>query len=190
MYAHGDNDNIRQRAADLIATSQAQAASLAEAAKPGPVPPATGESPIDGAAAVIAGAVASKVAASAAEISPRGPKGLAATESAVQQTGAADAEEAAKIRAVPEPLQAQRAVSAARGGGGIPSSGRPGSPAGADDIQAAGFSPAPPPEGPWGLDDDQWELNEWGAPQPIWPVGEDPGGAGPGPSVGGGVAPI
>ncbi|MDA2893411.1 hypothetical protein PDG61_21025 [Mycolicibacterium sp. BiH015] len=189
MYAQGDNDNIRQRAADLTSTAQAQAASLAEVAKPGPIPPAAGGSPIDGAAAVIAGAVASKVAASMAEISPRGPKGLATTESAVQQMGATDADEAAKIKAVPEPLQAQQAALAAGGGGGVPRADRPLGPADASGIQAASFSPAPPPEGPWGLDDDEWELNEWGSPQPIWPV-QDPGGAGPGPSVGGGLAPI
>ncbi|MDG4667969.1 hypothetical protein [Mycobacterium sp. 236(2023)] len=189
MYAQGDNDNIRQRAADLTAAAQAQAASITEAAKPGPIPPAAGGSPIDGAAAVIAGTVASKVAASVAEIAPRAPRGLAATESAVQQMAVTDAEEAAKIKAVPESLQAQQAASAAGRGGGVPNADRPISPAGAGEVQAANFSPAPPPEGPWGLDDDEWELNEWGSPQPIWPV-QDPGGAGPGPSVGGGLAPI
>ena len=36
-------------------------------------------------------------------------------------------------------------------------------------VQPAGYSPALPENGPWGLDDDEWELDPWGTPQPIWP---------------------
>ena len=36
-------------------------------------------------------------------------------------------------------------------------------------VQPAGYSPALPENGPWGLGDDEWELDEWGTPQPIWP---------------------
>ena len=58
-------------------------------------------------------------------------------------------------------------------------------------VQPAGYSPALPENGPWGLDDDEWELDAWGTPQPIWPNGGGSGGgAGPGPGVTGGVAPI
>ena len=59
-------------------------------------------------------------------------------------------------------------------------------------VQPAGYSPALPENGPWGLGDDEWELDEWGTPQPIWPNlgGGSGGGAGPGPGVTGGVAPI
>jgi hypothetical protein len=42
--------------------------------------------------------------------------------------------------------------------------------------------------GPWGLGDDEWELNEWGQPQPIWPDGG--GGGGAGSDASGGTAPI
>ena len=59
-------------------------------------------------------------------------------------------------------------------------------------VQPAGYSQALPENGPWGLGDDEWELDEWGTPQPIWPDlgGGSGGGAGPGPGVSGGVAPI
>lgn len=57
-------------------------------------------------------------------------------------------------------------------------------------VQPASFGSSPVREnGPWGLDDDEWELNEWGSPQPVWPT-YDGGGAGPGPGVSGGLAPI
>ena len=59
-------------------------------------------------------------------------------------------------------------------------------------VQPAGYGPALSENGPWGLGDDEWELDEWGTPQPIWPDlgGGSRGGAGPGPGVSGGVAPI
>jgi hypothetical protein len=57
-------------------------------------------------------------------------------------------------------------------------------------VQPAGYGPALPENGPWGLGDDEWELDPWGTPQPIWPNGGSGGGAGPGPGVTGGVAPI
>lgn len=53
-------------------------------------------------------------------------------------------------------------------------------------VLAAGFRPAPE-NGPWGLDDGEWELDEFGTPQPVWPTG-DGGSAGTGAS--GGIAPI
>ncbi|MDY6869266.1 MAG: hypothetical protein SV966_01370 [Actinomycetota bacterium] len=58
-------------------------------------------------------------------------------------------------------------------------------------VQPAGFTP-PAPEGPWGLDDydGEWELNEWGAPQPVWPDFGGGGGGAAGGNSGGGLAPI
>ena len=60
----------------------------------------------------------------------------------------------------------------------------------ADGVQPASYSTSMPENGPWGLDDGEWELDEWGSPQPVWPQGGASGGAGPGAGVSGGVAPI
>jgi hypothetical protein len=59
-------------------------------------------------------------------------------------------------------------------------------------VQPASFDTSSIPEnGPWGLEDGEWELDEWGTPQPVWPdFGGSGGGAGPGSGVSGGVAPI
>lgn len=54
-------------------------------------------------------------------------------------------------------------------------------------VQAAGFRPAPQ-NGPWGLEDGEWELDEFGSPQPVWPTGG--GGGGASGSGTGGTAPI
>ncbi len=57
-------------------------------------------------------------------------------------------------------------------------------------VQPASFGSSPVPEGPWGLDEDvDWEPDEWGVPQPVYPDFGS-GGAGPGSGVSGGVAPI
>ncbi len=66
----------------------------------------------------------------------------------------------------------------------------PGAGPAAGSVQPASYSPALPESGPWGLDDGEWELDEWGTPQPIWPQGGAGGGAGPGAGVSGGSAPI
>lgn len=58
-------------------------------------------------------------------------------------------------------------------------------------VQLASYSSGGLPEGPWGVGGDHdWELDEWGTPQPVWPDPSDGGGAGPGPNVSGGIAPI
>lgn len=58
---------------------------------------------------------------------------------------------------------------------------------GAPTAVAAGFRPAPE-NGPWGLEDGEWELDEFGSPQPVWPTGSGSGGAGSG--AVGGTAPV
>jgi hypothetical protein len=60
------NDRVSLQEAAITDTAQSVAASLAQAAEPGPVPVATGASPIDAAATAVAGAVVSNVAASSA----------------------------------------------------------------------------------------------------------------------------
>lgn len=65
-------------------------------------------------------------------------------------------------------------------------------PVGAPDtgiVRSVGYNPGGLPEGPWGLGDDEWELDEFGSPQPIWPHGGG-GGSASGGNAGLGTAPI
>lgn len=83
-----------------------------------------------------------------------------------------------------EDSQAAATISAAVPGPGAqtPDTGR---------VQLASYTSGGLPEGPWGVGGDHdWELDEWGTPQPVWPDPSDGGGAGPGPNVSGGIAPI
>lgn len=42
-------------------------------------------------------------------------------------------------------------------------------------VRPASYSPAAPKQGPWDLEDGEWELDEYGSPQPIWPKFESGG---------------
>ncbi len=98
------NDRIRLQEAAITDTAQSIASSLAQAAQPGPVPTATGTSPIDGAAASVAGAVVAHVAASAADLAPRSAEGLAKSQAALAELNAQDNANAAAITTVPDEL--------------------------------------------------------------------------------------
>jgi hypothetical protein len=80
--------------------AQSIAAPLTRSAQHGPIPVATGASPIDGVAASVAGGVAAKVAASAADIAPRSADGLAKTQAAMTEAQAQDEKNAAGIKEV------------------------------------------------------------------------------------------
>ena len=95
------NDRIRLQEAAITETAQSIASSLAQAAQPGPVPTATGASPIDGAVASVAGAVVAHVAASAADLAPRSAEGLAKSQAALAEMNAQDDANAAAITTVP-----------------------------------------------------------------------------------------
>ena len=69
------------------------------------MPTATGASPVDAAAAGVAGAVVTNVAASSAELAPRSAEGLAKSQAALAQMKAKDAENASRIKTVPEGMQ-------------------------------------------------------------------------------------
>jgi hypothetical protein len=99
------NDHISLQEAAITDTAQSVAASLAQAAQPGPVPAATGASPIDGAAATVAGAVVANVAASAADLAPRSAEGLAKSQAALTELKAQDDNNASQIQAVPTDMQ-------------------------------------------------------------------------------------
>jgi hypothetical protein len=98
-------DNIKVHEEAITETAQTVATSIAQAAKPGPVPTASGASPIDGAAASVAGAVAASIAASSAQLAPRSAEGLAKSEAALAQLKTQDSASAADIKAVPAEMQ-------------------------------------------------------------------------------------
>ena len=116
------SNRISLDAESITQTARSVASSLAQAAKPGPVPTAMGTSPIDGAAASVANAVAMHVAASAADIAPRSAEGLAKSQAALAQLQAQDTTNASEIKAVPADLQAD---SEARRAGVRPVAGDP-----------------------------------------------------------------
>lgn len=93
------------QAAAVTEAAQTVAASIAPAAWPGPVPAASGGSPIDAAAAGVAGAVINTVAAASADLAPRSGELRAKSQAAVAAMKAKDAENAARIRAVPTGLR-------------------------------------------------------------------------------------
>ncbi|HXL61388.1 MAG TPA: hypothetical protein VN959_12085 [Mycobacterium sp.] len=141
------NDRISLQEAAITDTAQSVAASLAQAAKPGPVPMATGASPIDGAAATVAGAVAAHVATSAADLAPRSAEGLAKSQAALAELKAQDDTNASQIQAVPADMQAR---SAAHGNAGV----------------------QPVAGDPW----EDWENSRDGSePLPVGPPGAGPG---------------
>ena len=109
-------DRIRLDEAAITETSQSVATSLAQAAQPGPVPTATGASPIDAAAAGVAGAVATNVTASSAELAPRSAEGLVKSQAALAQMKATDNTNAADLKTVPETM---RGTEASRGAAGV-----------------------------------------------------------------------
>jgi hypothetical protein len=104
------NDRIRLQEAAITDTAQSVAASLSQAAQPGPLPVATGASPIDGAAATVANAVVTHVAASAADLAPRSAEGLAKSQAALAEMQAQDNANASAITTVPAELVSYSAV--------------------------------------------------------------------------------
>ena len=103
-------DNIKIQEESVTEAAQTVASSIAQAAQPGPVPTATGASPIDGAAAGVASTVAGHVASSSAQLAPRGAEGLAKSEAALAQMETQDDTSAADIQAVPTGMLANPRV--------------------------------------------------------------------------------
>ena len=186
------SERIRLNEAAITATAQSVASSLTQAAQPGPVPTATGASPIDAAAASVAGAVAANVAASSAQLAPKGAEVLAKSQAALAQMKATDGSNAADLKTVPETMHG---TEASRGAGGVQA------------VSAGQWEPwdddddnvEPLPLGPQGAAPGPSVIPGNGVPASLvsyasgdddWFYGEDnidravdPGGAGPGPSV-------
>jgi hypothetical protein len=86
-------------------TAQTIAATISQAARPGPVPQAIPGTPADSAAAAVAGAVTKNVAAASAELAPKSAEGLTLTEAAVTGAQAKDDQNAGRIKAVPADMR-------------------------------------------------------------------------------------
>lgn len=185
------SDRIRLDEAAITDTAQTVATSIAQAAQPGPVPTATGASPIDAAAAGVAGQVATNIAASSAELAPRSAEGLAKSQAALAEMKATDNSGAADLKTVPESM---RGTEASRGGGGVQAvAGDPW-----EDWENFRDGSEPLPAGPPGAGPGPSVIPGTGVPAQLvsnsvgddWFYGDDaidravePGGAGPGPSV-------
>jgi len=187
------SERIRLNEAAITATAQSVATSLAQAAQPGPVPSATGVSPIDAAAASVAAAVATNVAASSAELAPKSAEGLAKSQAALAQMKATDRSSSADLKTVPETM---RGTEATRGAAGVQAlAGDPW-----EDWDDFRDGSEPLPLGPQGAAPGPSVIPGDGVPASLvsyssgdddWFYGEDnidrevidPGGAGPGPSV-------
>jgi hypothetical protein len=185
-------DSIRLNEAAITETAQSVVTSLALAAQPGPVPTASGASPIDAAAASVAGAVATNVAASSAQLAPRSAEGLAKSQAALAQMKATDSANAADLKTVPEEMHGTEAN---RGAAGVQAvSGDPW-----EDCEDFRDGSEPLPLGPQGAAPGPKVIPGTGIPPELvshtsgddeWFYGDDnidrtvePGGAGPGPSV-------
>jgi hypothetical protein len=98
----GGGESVKVNPGEVEQTAQAVAGALAQAAQPGPVPTATGTSPIDGAALAASGTVISFVAGASADLAPRGAEVLGAADSALAGLGAADSDNATELQGVGE----------------------------------------------------------------------------------------
>lgn len=93
-------ESVKVNPGEVEQTAQGVAGTLAQAAQPGPVPTATGTSPIDGAALAASGTVISFVAGASADLAPRGAEVLGAADSALAGLQAADSNNTTELEGV------------------------------------------------------------------------------------------
>ena len=98
----GGDESVKVNPGEIEQTAQGVAGALAQAAQPGPVPTATGTSPIDVAALAASGTVISFVAGASADLAPRGGEVLGAADSALAGLQAADSNNATELQGVGE----------------------------------------------------------------------------------------
>ncbi len=104
----GGDEPVKIEPGEVQQTAHGVAAALDQAAEPGPVPAATGTSPIDLAAGAAATTVIGYVAAGSADLAPRGGEVLGAADSAVAGLQSADGGNAADLSVVGEQAAAQQ----------------------------------------------------------------------------------
>jgi hypothetical protein len=102
---------IQVQPSDVQSEAQTAAGAVAQAAQPGPVPVPGAGSPIDEAAAGVAGAVAKNVAESSAKLAPESAAILAHAEEALAKMQGQEARNAENVSAVPAGLTQQEALS-------------------------------------------------------------------------------
>jgi hypothetical protein len=103
----GGDEPVKIEPGEVQQTAQGVATELGQAAEPGPVPAATGISPIDLAAGAAATAVIGYVAAGSADLAPRGGEVQSAADTAVAGLQSADSGNAADLSAVGQQAAAQ-----------------------------------------------------------------------------------
>jgi hypothetical protein len=103
----GGDEPIKIEPGEVQQTAQGVATALGQAAEPGPVPAATGASPIDLAAGAAATTVIGYVAAGSADLAPRGGEVLGAADTALAGLQSADSGNAADLSAVGQQAGAQ-----------------------------------------------------------------------------------
>ena len=103
----GGDEPVKIEPGEVQQTAQGVATALGQAAEPGPVPAATGTSPIDLAAGAAATTLIGYVAAGSADLAPRGGEVLGAADTAVAGLQSADSGNAADLSAVGERAAAQ-----------------------------------------------------------------------------------
>lgn len=103
----GGDEPVKIEPGEVQQTAQGVATALGQAAGPGPVPAATGTSPIDLAAGAAATTVIGYVAAGSADLAPRGGEVLGAANTAVAGLQSADSGNAADLSVVGEQSPAQ-----------------------------------------------------------------------------------
>jgi hypothetical protein len=96
----GGGEPVKINPGEVEQTAQGVAGALAQAAEPGPVPTATGASPIDGAALAAAGTVIAYVSAASADLAPRGAEVTSAADSALAGLQTADTKNATTLSGV------------------------------------------------------------------------------------------
>jgi hypothetical protein len=103
----GGDEPVKIEPGEVQQTAQGVATALDQAAEPGPVPAATGTSPIDLAAGAAATTVIGYVAAGSADLAPRGGEVLGAADTAVAGLQSADSGNTADLSAVGAQAAAQ-----------------------------------------------------------------------------------
>lgn len=155
MGSTADRLNIHT---EKLASAATGSAATQAASAPAPLmpPPPGGASLLDIALSATATSVASRVAtetAADAAVVATQTTGLTESPAAiVQQDGQAAADMGKHASTFPMP-------------GVKPPIGPPDT----GIVRSASYSPAAPKQGPWDLEDGEWELDEWGSPQPVWP---------------------
>src|ERR1700758_4931168 len=96
----GGGEPVEVNPGEVEQTAQGVAGALAQAAQPGPVPTATGTSPIDGAALAAAGTVIAYVSAASMALAPRGAEVAKVADSALAGLQTADSKNATELSGV------------------------------------------------------------------------------------------